>query len=126
MLIDLHVEDDLEFLRRLTTKKGMLRNFDSSAYAMTFHGTSYPLRPLGKAIEALYASTEWTLERLHRRRFRRERGDTMAVKIREKNGKWWLFVDWHGQRKKKCIGTKEAAEKARIMLEARLVLGAQT
>jgi hypothetical protein len=27
----------------------------------------------------------------------------MAVKIRERNGKWWLFVDWHGQRKKKCI-----------------------
>ena len=50
----------------------------------------------------------------------------MAVKIREKNGKWWLYVDWHGQRKKKCIGTKEAAEKARVMLEARLVLGAKT
>jgi hypothetical protein len=47
----------------------------------------------------------------------------VAVKIRAKNGKWWLYVDWHGQRKKKCIGTKEAAEKARVMLEARLVLG---
>ena len=47
----------------------------------------------------------------------------MAVKVKEKNGKWWLFVDWHGQRKARCIGSKEAAEKARIMLEARLVLG---
>jgi hypothetical protein len=50
----------------------------------------------------------------------------MAVKLREKNGKWWLFVDWRGQRKKKCVGSKEAAEKAKIMLEARLVLGAKT
>ncbi len=50
----------------------------------------------------------------------------MAVKVKERNGKWWLYVNWHGQRKKNCIGTKEAGEKARIMLEARLVLGAQT
>jgi len=21
----------------------------------------------------------------------------MAVKIKERNGKWWLFVNWHGQ-----------------------------
>jgi Phage integrase, N-terminal SAM-like domain len=44
----------------------------------------------------------------------------MAVKIKERGGKWWLYVYWHGQRKKKCIGSKEAAEKARVMLEARL------
>jgi hypothetical protein len=48
----------------------------------------------------------------------------MAVKLREKKGRLWLYVDWHGQRKKQCIGTKEAAERARIMLEARLVLDA--
>jgi hypothetical protein len=50
----------------------------------------------------------------------------MAVRIRERNGRWWLYICWHGQRKAKCVGTKEAAEKAKIMLEARLVLGAQT
>lgn len=48
----------------------------------------------------------------------------MAVKIREKNGRWWLYVDWRGQRKAKCVGTKEAAEKAKVMLEARLLFGA--
>ena len=48
----------------------------------------------------------------------------MAVKLRERDGKWWLYVDWHGQRKAKCIGTKEAADKAKILLEARLVFGA--
>src|SRR5437016_257415 len=50
----------------------------------------------------------------------------MAVKIKERNGKWWLYVDWRGQRKAKCIGTKEAAEAVKIALEARLVLGAKT
>jgi integrase len=48
----------------------------------------------------------------------------MAVKIKERDGKWWLYVDWHGQRKAKCIGTKEAAEHVKIMLEAKLMLGA--
>jgi hypothetical protein len=33
----------------------------------------------------------------------------MAVKIREKNEKWWLFVDWARQRMAECIGTKGAA-----------------
>jgi hypothetical protein len=50
----------------------------------------------------------------------------VAVKIREKNGKWWLFVDWRGQRKAKSFQTKEAADAVRIALEARLVLGAET
>jgi len=47
----------------------------------------------------------------------------MAVKIRERDGSWWLYVDWHGQRKARCIGTKEAAEHAKILLEARLAFG---
>lgn len=48
----------------------------------------------------------------------------MSVKIRERDGKWWLLVDWKGRRKAKCVGSKTAAEKAKIMLEARLTLGA--
>jgi hypothetical protein len=48
----------------------------------------------------------------------------VAVKLKEKKGRWWLFVDWHGQRKKKCFQTKDAAEAVRIALEARLALGA--
>jgi hypothetical protein len=38
----------------------------------------------------------------------------MVVKVKERNGKWWLFVDWHGQRKAKLIGTKEAAEAVKV------------
>ena len=46
----------------------------------------------------------------------------MAVKIREHRGKWWLFVEWKGRRKKKCIGeSSDLAEKARVMFEARLI-----
>ena len=33
-------------------------------------------------------------------------------------------IDWHGQRRKKRIGTKEAAEHANIVLEAKLAFGA--
>jgi len=49
----------------------------------------------------------------------------MGVKVKERNGKWWLFVNWKGRKKAKCVGSKEAAEKAKIMLEARLALGAE-
>jgi len=48
----------------------------------------------------------------------------MAVKVRQRNGKWWLFIDHKGRKKAKCVGSKEAAEKAKIMIEARLVMGA--
>ena len=41
----------------------------------------------------------------------------MALKIKERGGKWWLYV--YCQRKKKCIGSKEAAEHAKILLERR-------
>lgn len=44
----------------------------------------------------------------------------MGVKIRIRNGKWWVFIDHHGQRKAKCVGTRAAAEKIKRELEARL------
>jgi hypothetical protein len=47
----------------------------------------------------------------------------MGVKIRQKNGKWYVFVDYHGRRKAKCVGTKPAAEDVKRKLEARLALG---
>ena len=48
----------------------------------------------------------------------------MAVKVREYKGKWWLFIDHKGKRKKKCIGSdKRAAERAAKLVEARLALG---
>jgi hypothetical protein len=50
----------------------------------------------------------------------------VAVKLRERNGSWWLYINWHGQRKAKRFQRREAAEAVRIALEARLVLGAKT
>ena len=54
----------------------------------------------------------------------------MAVKIRERNGAWWLFIDHQGRRKAKRVGVgkagKKAAELAAIKLEARLAEGDTT
>jgi len=47
----------------------------------------------------------------------------MAVKIRERNGAWWIFIDHDGKRKAKKVGTKAAAEKIQKQIEARLTLG---
>ena len=34
----------------------------------------------------------------------------MAVKVRQRKGAWWLFIDYHGKRKAKCVGDKRAAK----------------
>src|ERR1700730_10029629 len=47
----------------------------------------------------------------------------MGVKMRKKNGKWYVFVNWHGKRKAKCVGSREAAELVKRKIEARLALG---
>jgi len=47
----------------------------------------------------------------------------MGVKVRKRNGAWWVFIDHHGIRKAKKIGTREAAQKVKRELEARLALG---
>lgn len=47
----------------------------------------------------------------------------MGVKVKQRRKTWWLFVNHKGERVAKSIGTKAAAEKARIMLEAQLALG---
>ena len=47
----------------------------------------------------------------------------MAVKIRERNGAWWIYIDRDGKRKAKRIGTEEAAKKVQKQVEARLTLG---
>jgi integrase len=48
----------------------------------------------------------------------------MGVKIRKRGGKWYVFVNYHGRRKAKCVGSsREVAEKVRRELEARLALG---
>ena len=51
----------------------------------------------------------------------------MAVKVRERDGIWWLFVDHQGRRKAKKIGTgrraKKLAEDAAVKITARLLDG---
>ncbi len=51
----------------------------------------------------------------------------MAVKVRDFQGAWWIFIDHNGVRKAKRIGPgkvgKQAAERAKRELDARLVLG---
>jgi integrase len=48
----------------------------------------------------------------------------MGVTIRKRGGKWYVFVNYHGKRKAKCVGTsRETAEQVRRQIEARLALG---
>ena len=48
----------------------------------------------------------------------------MGVKVRQKDGKWYVFINHHGQRKAKCVGdSKRAAEEVKRKLEAKLTLG---
>ena len=51
----------------------------------------------------------------------------MSVTIREWKGAWWIFINHHGTRKAKRIGTgavgKKAAKQAAQQIQARLALG---
>ena len=47
----------------------------------------------------------------------------MGVKIKKRGSKWYVYVNYHGKRKNRCVGTREAAEKVRRELEARVALG---
>jgi integrase len=46
----------------------------------------------------------------------------MGVRIRQKDGKWYVFINHHGRRKAKCVGDKRAAEAVKRKLEAKLTL----
>jgi len=46
----------------------------------------------------------------------------VGVKVRKKNVKWYVVIDYHGRRKSKCVGTREAAERVKREIEARLAL----
>jgi hypothetical protein len=47
----------------------------------------------------------------------------MGVKVRKKGAKWYVLVDYQGRRKSKCVGSREAAEQVRRLVEAKLALG---
>jgi integrase len=54
----------------------------------------------------------------------------MGVKVRERDGAWWLFIDYQGRRKAKRVGPgkvgKKAAELAAVKIKARLAEGDTT
>src|ERR1700694_1812542 len=48
----------------------------------------------------------------------------MGVKIKKRGGKWYVFVNYDGQRKAKCVGSSRLiAEQVKRQLEAKLALG---
>ena len=48
----------------------------------------------------------------------------MGVQVRQKGGKWYVFMNHQGQRKAKCIGSdKRVAVQVQKQLEAKLALG---
>jgi len=48
----------------------------------------------------------------------------MGVKVKKHKGRWYVFIHHHGRRKAKKVGTRQAAERVRRELEARIALGA--
>lgn len=47
----------------------------------------------------------------------------MGVKVRKRGNKWYVVIDHHGRRKSKCASSREAAERVKREIEARLALG---
>ena len=47
----------------------------------------------------------------------------MSVKVKKRNGMWWVFVCHRGRRKAKRVGSKEVGERVKREIEARLALG---
>src|SRR5215470_7898934 len=48
----------------------------------------------------------------------------MAVKVKQRRGAWWIFIDHKGKRKAKRVGTsKKAAEIAAEKIQAKITLG---
>src|SRR6266849_8707806 len=48
----------------------------------------------------------------------------MAVKVKQRKGKWWVIIDHHGKRKAKCIGeSKRAAQQVAEKIQAKIALG---
>jgi Phage integrase, N-terminal SAM-like domain len=47
----------------------------------------------------------------------------MGMKVRKRGAKWYVLVDYHGRRKSKCVGSREAAEQVRRQVEAKLAFG---
>ena len=47
----------------------------------------------------------------------------MGVKAKKYKGRWYVFINHHGHRKAKCVGSRQAAERVKREIEARIALG---
>lgn len=48
----------------------------------------------------------------------------MGVRVKKHAGKWYVFINWKGKRKARCVGmSREAAEQVRRDIERQLTLG---
>ncbi len=47
----------------------------------------------------------------------------MSVRVRLKGKRWFVFINHHGKRIAQSVGTKAAADKVCVQLQARLALG---
>jgi len=48
----------------------------------------------------------------------------MGIKLKKRGCKWYVFVNYHGRRKAKCVGdSRSVAEQVKRILEAKLALG---
>jgi len=47
----------------------------------------------------------------------------MGVKAKKYKGAWYVFINHDGRRKAKCVGSRQAAEKVKQEIEARIALG---
>src|SRR4051794_6400441 len=47
----------------------------------------------------------------------------MGVKVRKRDGAWWVFVDHRSVRKARRVGEKKAAEQVAIKIQAKLADG---
>jgi integrase len=47
----------------------------------------------------------------------------VAVKVKERNGAWWIFIHHHGKRKAKRIGDKRTARLVAERIQSKLALG---
>jgi integrase len=43
----------------------------------------------------------------------------MGVKLKKRNGAWWVFVNHHGRRKAKKIGSEKAAKEVAAKIQAK-------
>lgn len=47
----------------------------------------------------------------------------MGVRVKERNGRWWVYVDHRGQRVAKCVGRRDAANQVAAAIQIKISVG---